>query len=342
VTSTRRRWTAADVPDLSGRTAVVTGASGGLGLETASVLAQRGAAVVLGCRDMDKARRAADRLKAEAGPASVRVIRLDLACMASIRDAAAEIRGSCPRLDLLINNAGVMAVPYQRTADGFELTLATNHLGHFALTALVLDRLLSTPRSRVVTVSSIGHLQGEMRFDDLQGERDYQPWPAYWQSKLANLLFTYELQSRLEAAGAGTIALAAHPGNARTELWRWAPGLTQALYRPWLQTLTFWFAHSAHMGALPTLRAAVDPAARGGDYYGPRGWQQYTGYPVRVESNARSHDVAAQHQLWEISEELTGVRYVIPAGSRQQPADPAAPILGCHAETGQGGPLPSR
>jgi NAD(P)-dependent dehydrogenase (short-subunit alcohol dehydrogenase family) len=342
VTSIRHTWTAADVSDQSGRTAVVTGASGGLGLETASVLAQRGATVVLACRDMDKARRAADRIRAEADPASVRLIRLDLACMASVREAADEIRSSCSRLDLLINNAGVMAVPYQRTADGFELTLATNHLGPFALTALVFDRLLSTPWSRVVTVSSIGHLQGEMHFDDLQLGRDYRPWPAYWQSKLANLLFTYELQSRLEAAGASTIAVAAHPGNARTELWRTSPRSTQALYRPWLRMLTFWFAQSARMGALPTLRAATDPAARGGDYYGPSGWQQYTGHPVRVESNARSHDVAAQQLLWETSAELTGVRFVIPSGPRSQPAGPAAPILGSHAETGQGGPLPPR
>ena len=168
-----------------------------------------------------------------------------------------------------------------------------------------------------MTVSSIGHRMGTgtMRFDDLQSERDYQPWPAYYQSKLANLLFSYELQSRLAAAGAGTMALAAHPGNARTELWRHTPRLTRTLYRPGLSTLTFWFAQGAPAGALATLRAATDPAARGGEYYGPPGRLQYTGHPVRVESSAQSHDMAAARRLWEVSERLTGVRYEVLARS---------------------------
>ena len=311
------RWTAGDVPDQSGRTAVVTGASGGLGLETARVLAARGATVVLACRDTAKAGRAAGQIRAQAGQASVRVVPLDLAALASVREAAEEIRATSVHLDLLINNAGVMAVPYHRTEDGFERTLAVNHLGPFALTGLLLDRLLETPGSRVVTVSSIGHRMGTgtMHFDDLQSERGYQPWPAYYQSKLANLLFTYELQSRLAAAGAGTIALAAHPGNARTDLWRHTPRLTRALYRPGLRALTFWFAQSAPAGALPTLRAATDPAARGGEYYGPPGRLQYAGPPVRVESSAGSHDTAEARRLWEASERLTGVSYRIPARS---------------------------
>ncbi len=309
------RWTAADVPDQSGRTAVVTGASSGLGLETARVLAQRGAAVVLACRDMAKAGQAAERIRASAARASVRAVHLDLARLASVREAAGEISAACPRLDLLINNAGVMAVPCQRTEDGFELTFATNHLGPFALTGLLLERLLATPGSRIVTVSSIGHRQGVMHFDDLQLEHAYQPWHAYWQSKLANLLFTYELEARLRAAGAGTNALAAHPGNARTELWRWSSRLARTLYKPRLRMLTFWFAQSAQVGALATLRAATDPAARGGDYYGPPGRLQYTGYPQRVESSARSHDAAAQRRLWEVSEQLTGVSYRVAAPS---------------------------
>ena len=249
---------AGEVPDQSGRTAVVTGASGGLGLETARVLAARGAAVVLACRDTDKAGRAAGQIRAQAGRASVRVVPLDLASLASVRQAAEQIRATSVRLDLLINNAGVMAVPYHRTEDGFERTLATNHLGPFALTGLVLDRLLDTPGSRIVTVSSIGHRTGTgtMHFDDLQSERGYQPWPAYYQSKLANLLSTYELQARLAAAGAGTTALAAHPGNARTGLWRHTPRLTRILYRPELRPLTFWFAQSAPTGALGGFRAA--------------------------------------------------------------------------------------
>ena len=306
------RWTAADVPDQSGRSVVVTGASGGLGLETARVLAGRGATVILACRDAGKAGRAADQIRAEAGPASARVVPLNLASLASTRQAAERIRATCPRLDLLINNAGVMAAPYQRTEDGFELTFATNHLGHFALTGMVLDRLLATPGSRIVTVSSIGHRQGVMRFDDLQFESGYRPWPAYYQSKLANLLFTYQLQARLAAAGASPIALAAHPGNARTELWRTTPRLTQRLYDPRLRMLTSWLAQSAQTGALPTLRAATDPAAGGGDYYGPPGRLQYTGYPVRVESSDRSHDEAAARRLWEVSEQLTGVSYDLP------------------------------
>jgi NAD(P)-dependent dehydrogenase (short-subunit alcohol dehydrogenase family) len=322
-----RRWTSANVPDQSGRTAVVTGSSSGLGLETAAVLAGRGSTVVLACRDLGKAERAAEQVRARAGRAGeragehvggrsgrgdVRVVRLDLACLASVRQAADEIRSACGRLDLLINNAGVMAVPYHRTEDGFELTFATNHLGPFALTGLLLDRLLDTPGSRVVTVSSIGHRMGAgtVRLDDPMFERGYRPWDAYYQSQLANLLFTYELQSRLEtAAQASTIALAAHPGNARTELWRHTPGLTRTLYRPALRPMTFWFAQSAQAGALAILRAATDPAARGGEYYGPPGRLQYTGHPVRVESSAHSHDQAVARRLWELSEQLTGVSY---------------------------------
>jgi NAD(P)-dependent dehydrogenase (short-subunit alcohol dehydrogenase family) len=228
-------------------------------------------------------------------------VRLDLASQASVRAAADEIRARCDRLDLLINNAGVMDVPHRRTEDGFELTLATNHLGHFALTGLLLERLLATPGSRVVTVSSDAHRRGAMRFDDLQSERGYDAAAAYAQSKLANLLFTYELHARLEAIGAGTIALAAHPGNARTGLWRSSSRLERALIR------LPGFAQSAAGGARPILRAALDPAARGGDYFGPKG--RYTGRPVRVESSAASHDPTVRRRLWAVSEQLTGVRY---------------------------------
>jgi NAD(P)-dependent dehydrogenase (short-subunit alcohol dehydrogenase family) len=306
----RKHWTADDVPGQSGRTAVVTGASSGLGLQTAMVLAERGASVILACRDVARAERAAEQVRAVAGPAGVRVVRLDLASLASVRQAAEEISASCPGLDLLINNAGVMDVPYQRTEDGFELTFATNHMGHFALTGLLLGRLLDTAGSRIVTVSSIGHRMGPgvMHFEDLQYTRDYDPWQAYWQSKLANLLFTYLLQERLAAAGATTAAVAAHPGNARTDLWRHSR-LDTALYSPRLRALTFWFAQSALTGALATLRAATDPEARGGEYYGPPGRLQYTGYPQRVQSTAQSHDQDAQRRLWRESEQLTGVSY---------------------------------
>jgi NAD(P)-dependent dehydrogenase (short-subunit alcohol dehydrogenase family) len=315
VSASGGRWTAADVPDQSGRTAVVTGGSSGLGLETAKVLARHGAAVILACRDMGQAARAAGQIRAGAGRPDVRVVRLDLASLASVREAAGEIRATCPRLDLLINNAGVMRPPYQRSADGFELTFATNHLGHFALTGLVLDRLLATPGSRIVTVSSVGHRDGVMRFEDLQSGRGYRADDAYGQSKLANLLFTYELAARLQAAGHRTIALAAHPGVARTGLFRWDPRLDRALISPALRPLTFWAAQSAQRGALPVLRAVADPSARAGEYYGPAGWREYTGYPVRVESSARSHDGAAARRLWAVSEQLTGVSYRVVAPS---------------------------
>src|SRR5215468_9403756 len=223
------RWTAADVPDQSGKTAVVTGASSGLGLEIAGVLTARGATVVLACRDTGKAEQAAGLIRAGARRAGVRVVRLDLASLASVREAADEIRASCPRLDLLINNAGVMRPPYQRSADGFELTFATNHLGHFALTGLVLDRLLATPGSRIMTLSSLAHLDGAMNFDDLQSEGGYRRDEAYGQSKLANLLFTYELDRRLKAAGAPTIALASHPGVVYTNLFRTRSRINKAL-----------------------------------------------------------------------------------------------------------------
>ena len=300
-------WTVADVPDQQGRTAVVTGANSGIGFEAAAVLAQRGAVTVLACRDTGKAERAAARLSATAPQAKVSVVRLDLASLDSVRAAAEQIRASHERLDLLINNAGLMMPPRGTTADGFELQFGTNHLGHFALTGLLLDRLLSVPGSRVVTVSSNGHRAGRINFADLQSERRYGRMSAYAQSKLANLMFTYELERRLRAAGAATIALAAHPGSAGTDLVRHFPGVMQTVY----SRAGGVFKQSAAMGALPTLRAATDPAARGGEYYGPGGFAQMTGYPVRVSSNGRSHDQDAQRRLWAESERLTGVTFPV-------------------------------
>ena len=309
-TSAGPRWTEAEIPDLSGRTAVVTGANAGIGFEVARVLAGHGAQVVLACRDAARAEQAADRLRAADPRAKVASVRLDLASLASVRAAAEQLRSDWPRLDLLINNAGVMEVPYERTEDGFELTFATNHLGHFALTGLLLPSLLAAPGSRVVTMSSQGHASGEMNFGDLQYDDGYEPATAYFQSKLANLLFTYELDRRLRAAGAGTIAVAAHPGVVYTDLFRTRSKLDQLLISPRLRAVNFWFAQSVRMGALPVLRAATDPAVRGGDFYGPR--RRFdTGYPARVESSARSHVVADQARLWAESEHLTGVAYAV-------------------------------
>jgi NAD(P)-dependent dehydrogenase (short-subunit alcohol dehydrogenase family) len=302
------RWTEADVPGLHGKTAVVTGANTGLGFETARVLAARGAAVVLACRDMGKAQEAASRIRAAVAGAAVTTVRLDLGSLASVRAAAAELCSEHPRIDLLVNNAGVMMPPYGQTEDGFELQFGTNHLGHFALTGLVLDCLLPVPGSRVVTVSSVGHRRGDIYFGDLGFERGYRRIRAYGQSKLANLMFTYELQRRLALARAGTIALAAHPGASWTELQRHMPLWIRAVAR----VLP---AHSPALGALPALRAATDPAARGAEYYGPDGWNEWTGAPVRVQSTERSHDAEAQRRLWEVSEQLTGVTYQIAAAT---------------------------
>ena len=307
-----RPWTAADVPGQHGRTAVVTGATSGIGLETARILSERGAQVVLACRDVVRADQIAERFMAQAPASRVRVVPLDLASLDSVRAAVAEIQSCCPRLDLLINNAGGIAPSRQSTVDGFELTLGTNHLGPFALTGLLLDRLLATPGSRVVTVSSLGHIGGVIDFDDLQSERHYRPTPAYWQSKLANLLFCGELQRRLAASGAATASLAAHPGIVRTELYRHGSRLERLVLSPRLRPVNFWLAHGAVAGALPTLRAATDPAARGGEYYGPAGLREYTGRAVQVTARPHAHDAAAQTRLWQVSEELTGVTYRLP------------------------------
>jgi len=281
---------------------VVTGANSGIGFETARVLAEHGATVVLACRDTARGEAAAARMPGS-GPVSVQ--RLDLGSLASVRTAASQIRARHQQLDLLINNAGLMMPPYGTTTDGFELQFGTNHLGHFALTGLLLGLLLPAAGSRVVTVSSNVHLAGRLNFADLQSARRYHRVAAYGQSKLANLLFTYELQRRLAAAGAGTSALAAHPGTALTGLTRYFPAAVDRAYHALGQPI----AQSARLGALPTLRAAADPAARGGEYYGPGSRFEVKGYPRRVSSSARSHDEQAQRRLWQESERLTGVRY---------------------------------
>jgi len=299
-------WTAGDVPDQQGRVAVVTGANTGLGFETAKVLAGRGATVVLAVRDVDRGEQAAARIAGD-----VTVQRLDLTSLDSVRTAAGQLHEMHPRIDLLINNAGVMYTPKQTTQDGFERQFGTNHLGHFAFTGLLLDLLLPVPGSRVVTVSSNGHrIRAAIHFEDLQWERSYSRAGAYGQSKLANLMFTYELQRRLAAHGAATLAAAAHPGVSNTDLVRNSPAAVRAP----MDRLAPFITQPAAMGALPTLRAATDPAVFGGQYYGPSGRGENRGHPRLVTSSPESYDLAIQQRLWAVSEDLTGVTF--PVGTR--------------------------
>ena len=303
-----RKWKEADVPDQSGRVAVVTGANTGIGYQTAAVLAYSGAHVVLAVRDLEKGNAALSRIVAASPKADVTLQALDLSSLDSVRAAAEALRSAYPRIDLLINNAGVMWTPKQVTEDGFELQFGTNHLGHFALTGLLLDHLLPVRGSRVVTVSSMGHrMRAAIHFDDLQWERGYDRAAAYGQSKLANLLFTYELQRRLAASRPNTIAVAAHPGGSNTELTRNLP----RIIKPVADVFGPMLFQSAAMGALPTLRAATDPAVQGGQYYGPDGLGEQRGHPKLVESSAQSHDEDLQRRLWTVSEELTGVTFPV-------------------------------
>lgn len=299
-----RNWTEHDVPSQEGRVAVVTGANTGLGFDTAKVLADRGATVVLAVRDVEKGKQAAAKFRAGA---DVTVQELDLASLDSVRAAAAGLHDRLPKIDLLINNAGVMYPPRQTTRDGFELQFGTNHLGHFAFTGLLLDLLLPVADSRVVTVASIAHrIRASIHFDDLQWEKSYDRVAAYGQAKLANLMFSYELQRRLASHGT-TAAIAAHPGVARTELMRNSPAIARALF-PVVAPL---FTQSSERGALPVLRAATDPGALGGQYYGPAGPGGYRGRPEVVPSSPQSYDVAVQQRLWAVSEDLTGVKFPV-------------------------------
>jgi NAD(P)-dependent dehydrogenase (short-subunit alcohol dehydrogenase family) len=296
------KWTERDIPGQKGRVAVVTGANTGLGFETARALAENGASVVLAVRDIEKGKQAAARISGD-----VTVQELDLSSLESIGAAAAALHADHDHIDLLINNAGVMYTPKQTTRDGFELQFGTNHLGHFAFTGQVLDLLLPVPDSRVVTVSSVGHrIRAAIHFDDLQWERSYSRVQAYGQSKLANLLFTYELQRSLASHGT-TVAVAAHPGMSDTELIRNVPAVARGAFRLVAPLIT----QNAAMGALPTLRAATDPGVLGGQYYGPDGLGESRGHPQLVTSSDQSYDIAIQRRLWTVSEDLTGVKFPV-------------------------------
>jgi NAD(P)-dependent dehydrogenase (short-subunit alcohol dehydrogenase family) len=309
-------WTANDMPDQTGRTIAVTGGNSGIGLEAAKACAAAGAHVVIACRDPQRARGALESLREAVPGASVEALPLDLASLASVRDFAKAFLDRHPRLDVLVNNAGVMAIPRRTTADGFEMQLGTNHLGHFALTGLLLERLLATPGSRIVNVSSTAHRAGRIDFDDLHGERRYARWGAYGQSKLANLLFTFELARRLEAAGHPLKSVACHPGWAATNLQFAGAKMDGSRLMEQVARLgNRLFAQDAAMGALPTAYAATAPEVASGDYIGPDRFYETWGHPAKVGSSRRARDREAARRLWEVSEQATGVRYAPLSGT---------------------------
>ena len=303
-----KHWDEQSIPDQSGKVALITGANSGIGWDTARALAEHGAHVVMACRTRSKATEAKARIDALKPRGQVSIVDLDLASLTSVHAAAEVVLAQHEQLHLLINNAGVMAMPHLRTAEGFEMQIGTNHLGHFAWTGLLLNRVMATLDSRVIVVASNAHKFGKMDFDDLLWEKSYKSWGAYGRSKLANLLFAYELQRRLEQAKSATIVVAAHPGGARTSLGTPSPGFggkIATILRPAIMLAM----QPAKMGALPTLRAAVDPAAKGGDYFGPDKFAESRGHPVKVTSNVRSRNPGDAERLWAASERLTGVTY---------------------------------
>jgi NAD(P)-dependent dehydrogenase (short-subunit alcohol dehydrogenase family) len=299
------KWTAADIPDQTGRITVVTGANSGLGLVTARELARAGATVVMAVRDLGKGETA----RASIPGGNVEVRALDLGDLAAVRAFAEALPNE--HVDLLINNAGVMAPPRRLTKDGFESQFGTNHLGHFALTGLLLGRLLAAPDPRVVTLSSGAHRIGRINFDDLQSEQRYNNWRAYGQSKLANLMFCFELQRRASVAGAPLRSLAAHPGYAATNLQFAGP--SKAYERSIMAVGNRVIAQSDAMGALPALYAATVPDLPGGSFVGPDGFMEQRGYPKLVPAAGKAYDLEAWQRLWEVSEQLTGVHYEFPA-----------------------------
>lgn len=306
------KWTASNIPAQSGRTALVTGANSGLGFDTALELARHGARVVLACRSKDKTEAAMAAIRAQVPEAQLEFLPLDLSDLASVRAAAAGFTARNQKLDLLINNAGIMAVPLARTRDGFEMQMGTNHLGHFAFAGPLLPLLQATPGARVVSLASLAHRwTRRMSLDDLNYEKDswYNKWDAYSKSKLANLLFTFELDRRLKAAGIPVTAVAAHPGYSATNLSN-AEIARSAVMGFILNAGNKIVAQPAHMGALPTLYAATSPDVQSADYIGPDGFNQVRGYPKKVGCRELARDPALAAGLWALSEKLTGVSYL--------------------------------
>lgn len=303
------RWTIDQMPDLSGKVIIVTGANIGLGYEDAKEFTRKGAKTILACRNMKKAKAALEKINEEIPHSKAEIMQLDVASLKSVNAFAKAFKKKYKGLDVLLNNAGVMMTPYEKTEDGFELQVGTNHLGHFALTGLLLNLLLKTPGSRVVNESSSGHKFGDVDFDKLVygKDKEYSPMKSYGRSKLANLLFTYELQRRLTESKAKTIAVAAHPGGSNTNLGHYL--VERHWYLKLLMPIATVLSQGAAMGATPSIRASVDKDVKGGDYYGPSGIMEMRGHPVKVESNELSHNRAHAKALWEISEKLTKVKF---------------------------------
>ena len=314
------KWTEHDIPDLGGRLAIVTGANSGLGLATARELARAGAEVIMGSRDAGKGASAAEQIRSAVPDARLEVAQLDLADLSSVRAFAKRVASERKGLDLLINNAGVMAPPYGKTADGFESQLGTNHLGHFALTGLLIGALRAQPDPRVVTVSSAAHRTGRINFDDLGSERRYNNWMAYSQSKLANLLFAFELDRRIREAGLAIRSIAVHPGYSATNLQFAGPAKIHERFVMAIANRTF--AQSADQGALPSLYAATAPNVPGGSFVGPDGWLEIRGHPKIVKAAGAAYDEKVAAHLWEVSEGLTGVHFAV---GRLRPESHRAP-----------------
>lgn len=304
----KENWTAEHIPDLSKKIIIVTGGNSGLGFWSVKAFAEKGAEVILASRSKKNGEKARTEMLSENPKAKIEVMELDLADLESVRLFTKSFQEKYSRLDVLLNNAGIMTTPYFKTKDGFEGQVGTNHLGHFALTGLLLDLIQKTPGSRVVNVSSMAHKQGEMDFDNFLFEngKGYSPMKAYGRSKLANLLFTYELQRFFEKNNVNSISVAAHPGVSQTNL---ARHLEDKLYFKILYPIFKLMTQDAAKGALPQIRASVDPEVQGGEYYGPSGFNEIKGYPVRVKSNEASHNHEDAKRLWELSEKLTGVTF---------------------------------
>lgn len=297
-----KRWDERSIPDLTGKNIIVTGANSGIGFEAARAVAGRGATVVMACRNIEKSADAYEKVRRESPGDRVELMRLDLADLSSVREFAGEAREKFPRIDILVNNAGIMVPPYGRTIDGFELQIGTNHMGHFLLTGLLMENIVAAPGSRVVTVTSIAHFGGRINFEDINSETGYRRMGAYRQSKLANLLFAYELDRRLKVKDKETISVAVHPGVTSTSLFK---------IPSWLESVKEALLMSAAKGALPTLMGATEPSLKGGEYIGPAGFRQSMGYPAILSSSSISHDKQLALRLWELSEEMTSFRFSI-------------------------------